>query len=118
MVEPGDTVLVCVCGYFGLRIADMARRDGGDVEVIQKPWGQVFDPAEVKAALDRRPAKIVAIVHAETSTGVCQPLEDIVKVVHAQGGLIIVDAVTSLGGGLVPIEAVGRSYELLRLRCQ
>jgi len=102
MVEPGDSVLVCVSGYFGLRIADMARRYGGDVEVINRPWGQVFSPEEVKQALDRRPAKIVAIVHAETSTGVCQPLEEIVRIVHAQGGLIIVDAVTSLGG--VPLK--------------
>lgn len=102
MVEPGDSVLVCVSGYFGLRIADMARRYGGDVEVINRPWGQVFSTEEVKQALDRRPAKIVAIVHAETSTGVCQPLEEIVRIVHAQGGLIIVDAVTSLGG--VPLK--------------
>lgn len=98
MVEPGDSVLVCVSGYFGLRIADMAKRYGGQVEVITRPWGQVFTPEEVKAALDRRPARIVAIVHAETSTGACQPLEEIVKIVHKQGGLIIVDAVTSLGG--------------------
>ncbi len=98
LVEPGDSVLVCVAGYFGLRIADMAKRYGGEVEVINKPWGQVFAPEEVKEALQRRPAKIVAIVHAETSTGVCQPLEEIVRLVHEQGGLMIVDAVTSLGG--------------------
>lgn len=102
MVEPGDSVLVCISGYFGLRIADMARRYGGKVETITRPWGEVFTPEEVKAALDKRPAKIVAIVHAETSTGARQPLEDIVRIVHNQGGLIIVDAVTSLGG--VPLK--------------
>lgn len=102
MIEPGDTVLVCINGYFGLRIADMARRYGGQVETITRPWGEIFSPEEVKAALDKRPAKIVAIVHAETSTGACQPLEEIVKIVHNQGGLIIVDAVTSLGG--VPLK--------------
>jgi alanine-glyoxylate transaminase/serine-glyoxylate transaminase/serine-pyruvate transaminase len=102
MVEPGDAVLVCINGYFGLRLADMARRYGGDVETISRPWGEVFTTEEVKAALEKRPAKVVMIVHAETSTGAEQPLADIVKLVHDQGGVIVVDAVTSLGG--VPIK--------------
>jgi alanine-glyoxylate transaminase/serine-glyoxylate transaminase/serine-pyruvate transaminase len=102
MVEPGDAVLVCANGYFGLRLAEMARRYGGAVETITRPWGEVFTPEEVKAALERRPAKVVAIVHAETSTGAEQPLPQIIKVVHDHGALIIVDAVTSLGG--VPIK--------------
>ncbi len=102
LVEPGDAVLVCVNGYFGLRLAEMARRYGGAVETITRPWGEVFTAEEVKAALERRPAKVVAIVHAETSTGAEQPLAEIIKVVHDHGALIIVDAVTSLGG--VPIK--------------
>lgn len=101
-VEPGTSVLVCVNGYFGNRMADMAARYGGEVEVINQPWGQVFSPEVVRAALLTRPARIVTIVHAETSTGVQQPLEDIVKLVHDQGGILIVDAVTSLGG--IPLE--------------
>src|SRR5690606_4411739 len=83
MVAPGDPVLVCVNGYFGLRIADMARRYGGDVATIARPWGEVFTPHEVEAALAQRPARVVAIVHAETSTGALQPLDEIVRVVHA-----------------------------------
>ena len=101
-IEPGDKVLICINGYFGLRLADMARRYGGDVKTIERPWGEVFTAAEVEVALKKHPAKIVAIVHAETSTGALQPLEDIISVVHANGAILIVDAVTSLGG--VPLK--------------
>lgn len=107
LVEPGDRVLVCVNGYFGLRIADMAARYGGQVETIIRPWGTVFSAAEVGAALDQHPAQVVAIVHAETSTGALQPLEEIVNVVHAHGAVLIVDAVTSLGGIPVRVDALG-----------
>jgi alanine-glyoxylate transaminase/serine-glyoxylate transaminase/serine-pyruvate transaminase len=107
MVEPGDSVLVCVNGYFGLRIADMAERYGGEVETITRPWGEVFTAKEVKNALDRRQSKVVAIVHAETSTGALQPLDEIAEVVHAHGAIFIVDAVTSLGGIPVRVDEVG-----------
>jgi len=107
IVEPGDTVLVCAKGYFGLRLAEIARRYGGNVEVITRPWGEAFTPSEVGDALKRRPAKVVAIVHAETSTGVCQPLDDIAPIVHHQGGLLIVDAVTSLGGVHLKVDELG-----------
>ena len=107
MVEPGDPVLVCVNGYFGLRIADMAGRYGGEVETITRPWGEVFTPEEVKDALDRRPAKVVALVHAETSTGALQPLDEIAKIVHAHAAIMIVDAVTSLGGIPVCVDEIG-----------
>ena len=98
MVVAGDKVLVCASGYFGLRLADMAGRYGGEVKTIQRPWGEVFTAEEVGEAIDQFPAKVVAIVHAETSTGAKQPLEQIVKVVHDKGAILIVDAVTSLGG--------------------
>jgi alanine-glyoxylate transaminase/serine-glyoxylate transaminase/serine-pyruvate transaminase len=98
MIEPGDPVLVCISGYFGMRITEMARRYGGDVQTISRPWGEVFSADEVKAALERHPAKVVAIVHGETSTGIAQPLEEIVKVVHEAGAILIVDTVASLGG--------------------
>ena len=107
MVEPGDPVLVCANGYFGLRIAEMARRYGGEVEVITRPWGEVFDPADVQAALDRRPARVVAIVHGETSSGAEQPIDAIAKVVHAQDGVLIVDTVASLGGVPFGVDATG-----------
>jgi alanine-glyoxylate transaminase / serine-glyoxylate transaminase / serine-pyruvate transaminase len=102
MVEPGDEVLVCVNGYFGLRIADMANRYGGKVATITRPWGEVFSTEEVAQALERHPAKVVALVHAETSTGAKQPLDEIIKVAHSAGAIVIVDAVTSLGG--VPLR--------------
>ncbi|MBE0409975.1 MAG: alanine--glyoxylate aminotransferase family protein [Anaerolineales bacterium] len=102
MVEPGTPVLVCINGYFGGRIAEMAARYGGEVQTINRPWGEIFPPEEVKAALHQRPAEVVAIVHAETSTGALQPLDEIASIVHELGGILIVDAVTSLGG--VPLQ--------------
>jgi alanine-glyoxylate transaminase/serine-glyoxylate transaminase/serine-pyruvate transaminase len=84
----------------------MARRYGGQVEIITRPWGEVFAPEEVKTALDLRPSKVVAIVHAETSTGALQPLDEIANIVHAQDGILIVDAVTSLGGLPVRVDEV------------
>ena len=104
MVEPGDKVLVCSNGYFSLRIAEMARRYGGDVLTITRPWGEVFTAEEVQAALQQHPAKVVAVVHAETSTGALQPLDDILRVVHQAGAYLIVDAVTSLGGLPVSVD--------------
>jgi alanine-glyoxylate transaminase/serine-glyoxylate transaminase/serine-pyruvate transaminase len=98
MVEPGDPVLICVNGFFGLRLAEMARRYGGEVQTIERPLGEVFTPEEVKEALDAHPAKFVAIVHGETSSGAQQPLDEIPAIVHAQGGVLIVDTVASLGG--------------------
>ena len=105
-VEPGDPVLVCVNGYFGGRIAEMARRYGGDVQTITRPWGEVFTGDEVRAALERRPAKVVAIVHGETSTGAEQPLADIVPAVHDHGAIVIVDTVASLGGVPLSVDAL------------
>lgn len=104
-VEPGDPVLICINGYFGGRLAEMARRYGGDVETISRAWGEVFDPEDIAQALGRRPAKVVAIVHAETSTGTLQPLDDLPGIVHAKGGLLIVDAVTSLAGAPLDVDA-------------
>ncbi len=101
VVEPGDRVLVGVKGYFGHRLVDMAGRYGADVRTIHKPWGQVFSLEDVRAALaEHRPA-VLALVHAETSTGARQPLEGIGDLCREFDCLLIVDTVTSLGG--VPI---------------
>jgi alanine-glyoxylate transaminase / serine-glyoxylate transaminase / serine-pyruvate transaminase len=105
VIEPGDSMLICINGYFGLRMADMAKRYGADVQTIERPWGQVFTPQEVKDALDKHPAKVVFIVHAETSTGALQPLKEISEVVHEHDAIFIVDAVTSLGGMSVAVDA-------------
>lgn len=110
MVEPGDPVLVCINGYFGGRLADMAGRYGAEVGTISIAWGEVFSAEQVRQALQRKPAKVVAIVHAETSTGALQPLEEIIEVVHDHGALIIVDAVTSLGG--LPVEVDRRGIDV------
>lgn len=104
IVEPGDSVLVCTNGYFGGRIREMANRCGGTVREITVPWGNVIDPADVEAALKETSAKVVCIVHAETSTGVLQPLEDISRIVHEHGALLLVDAVTSLGGLPISVD--------------
>jgi alanine-glyoxylate transaminase/serine-glyoxylate transaminase/serine-pyruvate transaminase len=109
-VQPGERVLVCIHGFFGGRIAEMARRYGAEVQVLQKPWGEVFTAAEIEQALQNFPAGLVAIVQAETSTGVLQPLEEISTVVHASGALFLVDAVTSLGGVKVGVEQRAIDY--------
>jgi alanine-glyoxylate transaminase/serine-glyoxylate transaminase/serine-pyruvate transaminase len=100
-VETGDVVLVGVAGYFGNRLVDMAGRYGADVRTITKPWGQVFTLEELQTALKTHRPKILALVHAETSTGARQPLEGMGELCHEIGSLLLVDTVTSLGG--VPI---------------
>jgi alanine-glyoxylate transaminase/serine-glyoxylate transaminase/serine-pyruvate transaminase len=101
LVEPGDSMVVCINGVFGARMADVAERAGAKVTKVERPWGEVFTPDDLKAALAGRP-KVVGIVMAETSTGAWQPIEDISKAVHAAGALLLVDTVTALGG--IPVE--------------
>lgn len=105
LVEPGDEVLVCVNGVFGNRMSDIVGRVGGELHRIDRPWGEVFDPQEIEAALDRWPrTKLVAIVHAETSTGAWQPLLEIGRICRERDCLLIVDAVTSLAGVELEID--------------
>jgi alanine-glyoxylate transaminase/serine-glyoxylate transaminase/serine-pyruvate transaminase len=101
-VEPGDRVLVAVKGYFGLRLVDMAQRYGADVHTIERPWGEAFNLEEIEAALQLHRPRILAIVHAETSTGVCQPMEGIGDLCRRYDCLLLLDTVTSLGA--VPIH--------------
>ncbi len=103
LLERGDEAVVCVNGVFGGRMKEIAERLGARVHVVEAPWGRTIDPADVQAALAKHPnSRLVAIVHAETSTGAWQPLEEISRIVHDAGALLVVDAVTSLGG--VPVE--------------
>jgi len=97
-IEPGDTVLVAVMGYFGLRLADMAGRYRANVVTIEKPWGEAFTLAELEQAVTTHKPAILAMVHAETSTGVCQPMEGIGDLCRANDCLLLLDTVTSLGG--------------------
>ena len=99
MLEPGDTMVVCRNGYFGIRLGNIAERCGARVFEIDTPWGQPVDPQVLEDELKKHPrVKAVGVVHAETSTGVLTPLPDIIDVIHRHGALAIVDAVTSLGG--------------------
>lgn len=105
LVEPGDEMIVCVNGVFGGRMKDVAERFGATVHPIEAPWGRGIEPEQIHEALKMHPnTKIVGIVHAETSTGEHQPLEDIAKMVRSAGKLFVVDAVTSLGGIDIPVD--------------
>ncbi len=102
VIEPGDSMVICVNGVFGGRMVDVAARAGANVTRVDRPWGEVFSPADLKDALAKAKPKVVGIVMAETSTGAWQPIEEISKLVHDAGAMLLVDAVTSLGG--VPVE--------------
>lgn len=102
-VEPGDAVIVGVNGVFGTRLASIVERCGGKAIRVESPWGQIIEAQAVETALQRSgPVKAVVLVHAETSTGVWQPLETIGRLCRTHNALFVVDAVTSLGG--IPVE--------------
>ena len=103
LLEPGDTALVCVNGVFGERMCDVAARCGANVVRVDQEWGQPVPTDAVAAALRSCRPKVVALVHAETSTGVLQPMEEIARMTREAEALLLVDAVTSLGG--VPVTA-------------
>jgi alanine-glyoxylate transaminase/serine-glyoxylate transaminase/serine-pyruvate transaminase len=103
LVEPGDSVIVGVNGIFGTRLSAIVERCGGKPIRVEAPWGDIVEPDMIEQALRRSgPVKAVAVVHAETSTGAWQPIEPIGRLCRDYGALLIVDAVTSLGG--VPVE--------------
>lgn len=103
LVEPGDKVIIGVNGLFGQRMVDVAERCGAEVLSITAPWGEIISPQAVEKMLKEHPdAKLVAVVHAETSTGVRQPLAEISEIVHRYDALLVCDMVTSLGG--IPTE--------------
>ena len=103
LVEPGETVVVGVCGFFGRRIAEKARRAGAEVIVVEADWGEIVPTEEIVAALERHPeTRLVALVQAETSTGVEQPIAELADAIASSGALLMVDCVTSLGG--IPVE--------------
>ena len=106
-VEPGDGVLVGCNGYFGERLCDMAGRYGGTVNRMEKPWGQVFNLDEIKAGLEKHRPAILALVHAETSTGARQPLEGVAELCKEHDCLLLLDTVTSLGGVPLFIDSWG-----------
>lgn len=107
LIEPGDAVLVGVNGVFGTRMVDVATRAGGKVATIERPYGEVFDPQEVREGIRRHRPKVFGLVHAETSTGAWQPVEEVARVCREEGVLLALDTVTSLGGIPVEIDAWG-----------
>lgn len=141
LVEPGDEVVVCINGVFGTRMADIVHRIGGKLIRVDGSWGRAIDPEDVREALKTCNPKVIALVHAETSTGVCQPLTDLADIAQSIGALFLVDTVTSLGGmevsldttpidaaysgtqkciscppGLSPISFSGRAMEVIEKR--
>ena len=107
LLEPGDEALVCVNGVFGKRMCDNVERCGAKLVKVEAAWGEPIGPEQVQEALKKCKPKLVAIVHAETSTGVLQPLEEISEMVHDAGSLFLVDTVTSLGGTDVRVDDWG-----------
>jgi alanine-glyoxylate transaminase/serine-glyoxylate transaminase/serine-pyruvate transaminase len=105
LVAPGTRVLSVVTGYFADRLAQMAARYGGDVSRVEAEWGKAIDPGQVRQALTASGADVVTIVHAETSTGVLNPVKEVAAIAREHGALVIVDAVTSLGG--MPLDVAG-----------
>ncbi|MBV8452887.1 MAG: alanine--glyoxylate aminotransferase family protein [Deltaproteobacteria bacterium] len=103
LIEDGDEVVVAVNGAFGERIADAAARLGAKVHRVEAEWGNIVEAERLEAALKAaRQPKLLAVVHAETSTGVYQPVEELGRLAHRYGALMVMDAVTSLG--CVPVE--------------
>tara|TARA_B100000029_G_scaffold103651_1_gene94177 strand:+ start:8138 stop:9238 length:1101 start_codon:yes stop_codon:yes gene_type:complete len=99
ILEDGDKVIICRNGYFGDRLSDIARRSGAETIILDAPWGKPIDINALEHELKKHEnVKMVGVVHAETSTGVLTPLTEIIELVHSHNALVLVDAVTSLGG--------------------
>ncbi|MFQ5693594.1 MAG: pyridoxal-phosphate-dependent aminotransferase family protein [Nitrospinota bacterium] len=108
LIEPGDKVIIAVHGFFGARMCHMAERHGASVVRLDQEWGKAFDPETIREAVRAHTdAKFLAIVHAETSTGVLQPLEEIGRICQENGVLFLVDAVTSLAGVELAVDDWG-----------
>jgi alanine-glyoxylate transaminase / serine-glyoxylate transaminase / serine-pyruvate transaminase len=107
MLEPGDRVLVCVHGYFGDRIRQMVERQESEATVIEGEWGKPTDPERIEQELKKGRYKLLTLVHAETSTGVLQPMEDVSRLAREHGAMILLDTVTSLGGVDVRVDEWG-----------
>jgi alanine-glyoxylate transaminase/serine-glyoxylate transaminase/serine-pyruvate transaminase len=107
LIEPGDRVVVCTAGFFGQRLVEVAGRCGGAVTTLEKRWGEVFDFNLIRETLGKVRPKVLAIVHAETSTGAWQPLAGLGELCHEHDTLLVVDAVTSLGCVPLALDAWG-----------
>jgi alanine-glyoxylate transaminase/serine-glyoxylate transaminase/serine-pyruvate transaminase len=107
VIEPGDDVVVCINGVFGERMRDIIERAGGKPVVVEANWGEAIDVNKIETALKSSEPRALALVHAETSTGVLQDLSGLAEMAHARDALLIVDAVTSLAGHPVGVDRQG-----------
>jgi alanine-glyoxylate transaminase/serine-glyoxylate transaminase/serine-pyruvate transaminase len=107
LLEPGDEVIIGVNGVFGTRMVDVAERCGAKVIKVEAPWGRIIEPQQIADALKGSRPKLVAIVHAETSTGALTPVAEISKLAREAGAMFVLDTVTSLGGCPVKIDEWG-----------
>jgi alanine-glyoxylate transaminase/serine-glyoxylate transaminase/serine-pyruvate transaminase len=107
VIEPGDSVLVGVNGYFGARIGKAATHYGATLHQLTKPWGQIFELEEIQASLERYRPAILALVHGETSTGTEQPLASVGELCHEYGTLLLVDTVSTLGASPLFVDEWG-----------
>ena len=111
VVQPGTKVLSIVTGYFGDRLAEMSRRYGAEVQRLEVEWGRACHPDAVARALEASSADVVTVVHAETSTGVLNPVREVASIAHEHGALVVVDAVTSLGA--MPLDATAWELDVV-----
>lgn len=107
LLEPGDEAIVVVNGYFGQRVAELARRTGANLRTIESAPGEVADPAQVEKLLKEKRAQVLAFVHVETTTGACQAARDMAQLGRQYDALVAMDCVTSLGGMPIEIDAWG-----------
>lgn len=107
MLEPGDEAVICVHGVFGARMTEMVERLGAKLIRVDREWGRATDPEAVRKAVKGRSPKLIAVVHGETSTGVCQPLSDLKAIAREVGALFMVDTVSSLGGVDIALDRDG-----------
>ena len=103
LIEPDDSVLILQNGIFGMRMEDVATRLGARVDTLEFEWGTPVDIEIVQEQLKKKSYTLVAVVHAETSTGVLNPVEELAAILQEHPALFLVDTVTSLGG--IPVDA-------------
>lgn len=107
LLEPGDPIVIGVNGVFGVRMAEVARRAGADVTTVEATWGNRLDDSKMAEAISRVQPRVVSFVHAETSTGVRQPIEEIVSAARDADAMVVLDCVTSLAGCPVELDRWG-----------
>lgn len=111
LIKPAERMVVCSAGFFGDRMANIAQRAGANVTVVSGEWGDCFDLNKIEEALKNRRPKVLGIVHAETSTGVLQPIDQLGELCHRYEALLAVDAVTSLA--TAPLDVDGWQIDAL-----